>query len=126
MSPRNRAESGYGFDRPIRPTIKPANVDIDLHGMTTAQAATAAEQHIQQAHDARLHIVKIIHGFGTGAVKSTVHKVLKASPLVKKHYLASHGDGGHGVTIAELDYGQSDSYDNRANNAITPRAERRR
>ncbi|MDA0233198.1 MAG: Smr/MutS family protein [Chloroflexi bacterium] len=101
-------------------------MDIDLHGMTTPQAAAAAEQHLRQAHAARLHIVKIIHGHGTGAVRSTVHRVLKASPLVKKHYLASHGDGGHGVTIAELDYGQRESYDNRANHAITPRPERRR
>jgi DNA mismatch repair protein MutS2 len=94
--------------------------------MMKAQATDVTERHIEQAHASRLHIVKIIHGHGTGALKSTVHSVLKASPLVKKHYLASHGDGGHGVTIAELDYGQRGSYDSRANNRITPRAERRR
>ncbi|MDA0233289.1 MAG: Smr/MutS family protein [Chloroflexi bacterium] len=124
--------SSPGFIRPIRPIrptrppVRPASIDIDLHGMTKAEAAVAAEAHIRQAHAARLHIVKIIHGHGTGAVRSTVQKVLDDSPLVKRHYLASHGDGGHGATIAELDYGQRGFYDNPANNGITPRAERRR
>lgn len=130
MSPGKGGTGNFGpgrVNRPAaRPPIQPANIDIDLHGMTTSQASIAAEQHIQLAHAARLHIVKIIHGHGTGAVKSTVHRILGASPLVKKHYLASHGDGGHGVTIAELDYGQRESYDNRANHAITPSPERRR
>jgi DNA-nicking Smr family endonuclease len=124
------AAGGFSSDRPgrlnVRPPVQPAGIEIDLHGMTTSQAEYAAEQHIRQAHAGRLHIVKIVHGFGTGAVKSTVRRLLKASPLVKKHYLASHGDGGHGVTIAELDYGQRWSYNTPGNNAITPRPQRRR
>ncbi len=84
------------------------------------------ERHLETAHAARLHIVKVIHGHGTGTLKKAVHKLLKSSPLVRKFYLASHGDGGHGVTIAELDHGQRQSYDSRANNSITPKAERRR
>jgi DNA mismatch repair protein MutS2 len=109
-----------------RPAIQPANIEIDLHGMTREQARAATERHIGQAHVARLHIVKIIHGHGTGALRSTVQSVLRSSPLVKKHYPASHGDGQFGVMIAELDYGQRSSYDNRENHAITPKAERRK
>ncbi len=94
--------------------------------MMVSAATSATERHVANAHAARLHIVKIIHGHGTGALKKAVHRLLKSSPLVKKHYLASYGDGGHGVTIAELDYGQRGSYNARANNAITPKAERRK
>ena len=114
------------FGRPTRPSVRPATIEIDLHGMTVGAANMATEQHIAQAHAARLHIMKIIHGHGTGALKSAVHVLLKSSPLVKKFYLASHGDGGHGVTIAELDYGQRSSYDRRSNNSIVPRSERRK
>ena len=122
MSPANNP----GFGPPTRPPIRPAEIDIDLHGMIVSTAVSTAERHISKAHASRLHIVKIIHGHGTGALKKAVHKLLKSSPLVKKYYLASHGDGGHGVTIAELDYGQRGSYDTRSNNSITPKSERRK
>ena len=115
-----------GFGQPKRPRIQPANIDIDLHGMTARIATDATLRHLESAHSARLHIVKIIHGHGTGTLKKTVQKLLKDSPLVKKFYPASHGDGGHGVTIAELDYGQKGSYDRRANYSITPKSERRK
>lgn len=114
------------FGQPLRPPIQPVNIDIDLHGMTKVEAESEVVRHIDRAHTARLHIVKIIHGHGTGALKSTVHKTLKASPMVKKYYLGSYGDGGHGVTIAELDYGQRGSYDSPANHGITPKRERRK
>jgi len=115
-----------GFGRPVRPPVRPADIEIDLHGMITREATAATERHIARAHGGRLHIVKIIHGHGTGALKQAVHEMLKASPLVRKFYLASHGDGGHGVTIAELDYGQRQAYDTPSNYGITPKPERRR
>lgn len=115
-----------GAGRPTRPQIRPAEIDIDLHGMVVSTAISVTERHVAKGHASRLHIVKIIHGHGTGALKKAVHKHLKSSSLVKKFYLASHGDGGHGVTIAELDYGQRGSYDARSNNSITPKAERRK
>lgn len=122
MSPTNNP----GFGQPTRPPIRPAEINVDLHGMIVSTAVSVTERHISSAHASRLHIVKIIHGHGTGALKKAVHKLLKSSPLVKKYYLASHGDGGHGVTIAELAYGQRGSYDTRANNSITPKSERRK
>lgn len=114
------------FPGALRPQVQPVDIDIDLHGMTVNIALSATDRHLSKAHSARLHVVKIIHGHGTGALKKAVHKQLKASPLVKKFYLASHGDGGHGVTIAELDYGQRGSYDRRSNNSIVPKSERRK
>lgn len=118
--------SNSGFGKPTRPPIRAAEIEIDLHGMVVTSAVSATERHLANAHASRLHIVKIIHGHGTGALKKAVHRLLKSSPLVKKFYLASYGDGGHGVTIAELDYGQRGSYDTRENHSITPKAERRK
>ena len=119
-------DAGNSFGRPVRPQVTPAEISIDLHGMLAKTATDATERHLTKAHHSRLHIVKIIHGHGTGALKKAVHKLLKGSPLVKRFYLASHGDGGHGVTIAELDYGQRGSYDSKSNYSIVPRSERRK
>lgn len=118
--------SNHNFGRPARPSIQPAEMDVDLHGMAVAVATERTRRHIERAYNARLHIVKIIHGHGTGALKSAVHELLKESPLIKKFYLGSYGDGGHGVTIAELNYGQTGNYDSPSNYRITPKRERRR
>jgi DNA mismatch repair protein MutS2 len=120
-----RSGAGSGGDAvPQRPPVQQAEIDIDLHGMTVDRALMALERHLRQAHASRLHIVKVIHGHGTGALKDAAQRFLAGSPLVKRHYFASHGDGGYGVTIAELDYGKGKPYDRRANNAIKPKAER--
>ncbi len=118
--------SSGSFGRPTRPPVRQANIEIDLHGMYAKTAVEATQRHIEDAHAGRLHIIKIIHGHGTGAVKKAVHTHLKQSQLVKKFYLASYGDGGTGVTIAELDYGQRGSYNAKRNNSIVPKAERRK
>jgi DNA mismatch repair protein MutS2 len=120
------SKPNFSYGRPTRPSIQPAEIEIDLHGMAFAVANESTRRHIERAYNARLHIVKIIHGNGTGALKSAVHELLSASPLVKKFYLGSYGDGGHGVTIAELNYGQTSNYDSPSNYGITPKPERRR
>ena len=109
---------------PTRPPLRPANIEIDLHGMTVREAEAAVERHLRAAHRDHLHIVKVVHGHGTGALKDAVQQWLQKSPLVKRQYFASHGDGGFGVTIAELDYGKGKPLDRRATYGITPRAER--
>lgn len=110
----NRGADGAGVRRP---PIVPAEIETDLHGMTVEVAVRAIERHLERAHAGRLHIVKIVHGHGTGALKSAAREALARSPLVKRHYSAGHGDGGDGVTIAELDYGREPAYNRRSNNA---------
>ena len=46
--------------------------------------------------------VRIIHGFGTGALKNFVHHFLKDHPHVSKYGFAPSDQGGNGATIAEL------------------------
>ena len=51
---------------------------------------------------ASLPRVRIIHGFGTGALKNYVHHFLKGHPHVSKYGFAPSDQGGNGATIAEL------------------------
>ncbi|MDA1279083.1 MAG: Smr/MutS family protein [Chloroflexi bacterium] len=102
--------------------LEPVDIEIDLHGMRASEAVPVIELHLQRCHDARLHIVRVNHGHGTGVLKQITKDALTQSSLVARHYSASYGDGGDGVTIAELDYGGHRAYNRRANNSITPKA----
>ncbi|MEX0761024.1 MAG: Smr/MutS family protein [Dehalococcoidia bacterium] len=79
---------------------------IDLHGMRVHEALSAVERHLQRCYSGRVHVAHINHGHGTGALRQAVNELLAGHQLVAHHYPASYGDGGDGVTIAELNYGQ--------------------
>jgi DNA mismatch repair protein MutS2 len=51
---------------------------------------------------AGLPSVRIVHGKGTGVLRQAVHETLAEHPLVKSFRFGDWGEGGAGVTIAEL------------------------
>jgi len=106
--------------------IDPVDIEIDLHGMRASEAETMIKIHLQRCHNARLHIAKINHGHGTGALKKITRDTLTKSDLVVRHYPGSYGDGGDGVTIAEMNYGGHKAFNRRANNSIVPKSLRKR
>ena len=55
-----------------------------------------------ESYMARTPRVRIIHGFGTGALKNYVHHFLKNSDLVERFEFAPSSQGGNGATVAEL------------------------
>ena len=46
--------------------------------------------------------ISIIHGKGTGALRTGIHEYLRRHSRVKKYRLGEFGEGDAGVTIAEL------------------------
>jgi DNA mismatch repair protein MutS2 len=81
------------------PTASP---EVDLRGMTAAEARDAVMRAVDDAVLADLAAVRIIHGKGTGVLRRTVDEVLKADRRVTGRRLAPPREGGTGVTIAEL------------------------
>jgi DNA mismatch repair protein MutS2 len=49
-----------------------------------------------------LPVLRIIHGKGTGALRSVVTETLKRDPRVQSFKLADVRQGGSGVTVVEF------------------------
>ncbi len=76
--------------------------ELNLIGQTTAEAEYEIDRFLDEAYMSSLPRVRIIHGFGTGALKNFVHHFLKDHPHVEKYGFAPSEQGGNGATIAEL------------------------
>ena len=76
--------------------------ELNLIGQTTAEAEYELDRFIDEAYIASLPRVRIIHGFGTGALKNYVHHFLKNHELVERFAFAPDNQGGNGATIAEM------------------------
>ena len=75
---------------------------IDLRGMEAIEAVTAAERYIDSAVMAKLSAVTIIHGKGTGTLRTAVQQMLRRNKAVKSFRLGRYGEGETGVTVVEL------------------------
>ena len=76
--------------------------EINLLGSTVDEALSKLDKYLDDAYLAHLGSVRIVHGKGTGALRSAVHQYLKRSSYVKSFRLGEHGEGDAGVTIAEF------------------------
>ena len=76
--------------------------ECDVRGMTLEEALLAVDMFLDGATLNRLREVSIIHGKGTGVLRSGIHKHLKSHPAVKEFRLGRYGEGEDGVTIVTL------------------------
>ncbi len=81
---------------------KQQSSEVDLRGMTSDEAISVMEMFIDNAFRAKLTGVSIIHGKGTGALRTAVHGALRKNKLVKSFRLGRYGEGESGVTIVEI------------------------
>ncbi|MCD8160778.1 MAG: endonuclease MutS2 [Clostridiales bacterium] len=80
----------------------PSRQELDIRGMTADEALAVVEQYLDNAVMAHLTTVTIIHGKGTGALRSAVQQYLKTCKYVKRYRLGRYGEGETGVTVVEL------------------------
>ncbi|MCL1987744.1 MAG: endonuclease MutS2 [Firmicutes bacterium] len=76
--------------------------EIDLRGMLAQEGTERAEKYLDDAYLASLARVTLIHGKGTGVLRSAIHAKLKKHPYVKGFRLGTFGEGEDGVTIVDL------------------------
>ncbi len=100
-SPKSNTRKGLSTLDLVRGTLD-TSAELNLIGKTTADAEYEIDRFLDEAYMASLSRVRIIHGFGTGALKNFVHHFLKGHPHVEKYAFAPPDQGGNGATIAEL------------------------
>jgi DNA mismatch repair protein MutS2 len=81
---------------------KAVSDEIDLRGMTVDEALVLVDQYLGEAVSAGLSQVRIIHGKGTGALRTAVGDMLDRHRRVKSRRFGQWNEGDVGVTIAEI------------------------
>ena len=75
---------------------------LDLRGYKVEDALDSLEFYLDKASLANLACVTIIHGHGTGALKSAVRDFLSTSPYVAKFRPGEDAEGGDGVSVVDI------------------------
>ncbi len=75
---------------------------LDLRGYRVEDALDSLEFYLDKASLANLSPVTIIHGHGTGALKSAVRDFLADSPYVAKFRPGEDTEGGDGVSVVDI------------------------
>ena len=73
--------------------------EINLLGKTVDEALAELDKYLDDAYLAHLSSVRVVHGKGTGALRSAVQSHLKRIKYVKEFRLGEYGEGDAGVTI---------------------------
>ena len=75
---------------------------LDIRGSRVEQALEELDSYLNDAVMTGMSTVRIVHGKGTGALRSAVREHLAHHPLVKSFTSPPPQDGGDGVTIVNL------------------------
>lgn len=75
---------------------------LDLRGLKVEDALDDLENYLDKASLANLACVTVIHGHGTGALKSAVREFLSTSPYAAKFRPGEDAEGGDGVSVVDL------------------------
>ena len=86
----------------VKGGTKTVKTEVDLRGMILEEAMDEADMFLDRAAMSGLSSVTIIHGKGTGVLRSGIHSMLRRHPHVKAFRLGRYGEGENGVTVVEL------------------------
>jgi DNA mismatch repair protein MutS2 len=84
------------------PARAPTSGEINVIGQTVEQATEQVDKFLDDAAMARLPSVRIIHGYGTGALRRGLSEFLRKHPLVSNHVSEAEERGGKAITVVEL------------------------
>ncbi|MFD1953660.1 endonuclease MutS2 [Paenibacillus thailandensis] len=77
-------------------------MELDLRGANLEEALIEVDRFLDESFLAGMGQVYIIHGKGTGVLRNGIQEYLRRHSHVKSYRLGAYGEGGAGVTVAEL------------------------
>ncbi|MCT4611861.1 MAG: endonuclease MutS2 [Clostridia bacterium] len=83
-------------------SVRAVDTEINVIGYNGLDAIEAIDKFIDRAYMSNMSTIRIVHGKGTGALRTQIHKYLKSHSQVKGFTLGGHYDGGSGATVVEL------------------------
>lgn len=98
QQPKKRGERKVTKDT----SSQPATGSLDLRGMNVEEAILEVDAFIDHAVMQKLNQLTIIHGKGTGVLRSGIQQHLKRHKAVRSFRLGVYGEGESGVTVVEL------------------------
>jgi DNA mismatch repair protein MutS2 len=101
QAPASRAADRRGISVHARPGA-PAAEEINVIGCTVEEATERVDKFLDEAALAGKPSVRIIHGYGTGALRRGLADFLSSHPLVDRIHAEAEDRGGNAVTVAEL------------------------
>jgi DNA mismatch repair protein MutS2 len=79
-----------------------ATTEINVIGSNSEEAVGRVERFLDEAAVNDLKSLRIIHGYGTGALRRSIAEFLRVHPVVAHFGPAPDNQGGGGVTVVEL------------------------
>lgn len=84
------------------PISLPIDGVLDLHTFRPADVGDLVPAYLAECRKRGIYEVRIIHGKGIGALRETVHTILRRLPEVESFALAPADMGGWGATLVRL------------------------
>ena len=98
----NSTKSSVGFKNTSDLKSKSVSPEINVIGQNVDDAIFIIDKYLDDCYLANLPTARIVHGKGTGKLRTGIHAFLKTHPHVKSFRLGTFGEGEMGVTIVEF------------------------
>ncbi len=85
------------------PVALPITGELDLHTFRPQDLGELIPAYLAECAARGIREVRLIHGKGTGTLRTTVHALLRRNPQVRSYRLGNEHTGGWGATLVTLD-----------------------
>ena len=96
---KKKKDSMASYKASVSKSFKP---ECDVRGMTGEEGWFVVDKYLDEAKVASVKSVTIIHGKGTGALRSALWRNFKSDNRIKNFRAGQYGEGDYGVTVVEL------------------------
>ena len=97
-----KVANNTSFKNAITNKSKSISHEINVIGLNIEDATQIVDKYLDDANLSKLETVRIVHGKGTGKLRTGIHSFLKKHPHVKSFRMGTYGEGEMGVTVVTL------------------------